>query len=264
MNIYISNLSKSDAFSTIFQHIRLFTDHINITFSKERMYFQSMDSSRVSIFELTLPCDWFDIYEFNYDGPVTIGVNSNILYKILNTRDKIQETNITYDVTNDSDKLFIKFNSDNKNIYDKNFELPLVDLDTELMDIPESECDAEFSICSANFSNIISQLKIFGDTIDIECTEEKIELQSISQESGKMAVEIDIDELTSYAINEGDVINLSFSLAILQNISLYHKLSKEMIIYLTAEKPLKIIYNLGINDDAVMTFYLAPKINDND
>ena len=69
------------------------------------MYFQSMDSSRVSIFELILPCDWFDIYDFNYDGPVTIGVNSNILYKILNTRDKSQETNITYDVTNDSDKL---------------------------------------------------------------------------------------------------------------------------------------------------------------
>jgi hypothetical protein len=89
----------------------------------------------------------------------------------------------------------------------------------------------------------------------------KIELNSTSPESGKMMVNIDIDELTSYSINEDEVINLSFSLAILQNICLYHKLSKEMMIYLTRDFPLKLVYILN-DENASMTFYLAPKINE--
>lgn len=263
MNLCIKNIQKAEIFSSIFQHIRLFTEHINISFSKDKMYLQSMDSSRVSIFELSLPADWFDIYNFTQDGSFTIGVNSIILFKILNTRDKSQETHIIYDNNADNDKLFIHFMCENKTIYDKQFELPLIDIDVEIMEIPTSECNAELSINSTNFANIISQLKIFGDTIDIECSEEKIELHSISQESGKMMVNIDIDELTSYSINEGETIHLSFSLAILQNICLYHKLSKEMIIYLTDQFPLKLVYNLG-DESSTMTFYLAPKINDND
>jgi proliferating cell nuclear antigen PCNA len=223
-----------------------------------------MDSSRVSIFELILPAEWFDIYDFEQSGPFTIGVNSIMLFKILNTRDKTQETYIIYDNDTDTDKLFIQFTSDNKTIYDKNFELPLIDIDAELMDIPTADCDAEFSISSSSFANIISQLRIFGDSIDIECSEDKIELHSISPESGKMMVNIDIDELTSYAINEDEIIKLSFSLAILQNICLYHKLSKEMVIYLTADFPLKLVYLLDTDNKASMTFFLAPKINEDE
>lgn len=263
MNIRITHAQKTEIFASIFQHLRAFTEHVNITFSEERMYLQSMDSSRVSIFELILPSEWFDVYEFNQNGPFTIGVNSIILYKILNTRDKSQETHIIYDNDADTDKLFIQFTGDNKTVFDKKFELPLIDIDAELMDIPTSDCDAEFSISSASFANIISQLRIFGDNIDIECSEDKIELNSTSPELGKMTVNIDIDELTSYSVNEDDVINLSFSLAILQNICLYHKLSKEMIIYLTRDFPLKLVYILGDeNENASMTFYLAPKINE--
>lgn len=258
MNICIRNSQKSELFTSIFQHIRLFTENINITFSKERMYLQSMDSSRVSIFELVLPSDWFDEYNFTQNGSFTIGVNSIILFKILNTRDKIQNTLINYD---NNDQLFIHFTCENKSIYDKHFELPLIEIDEELMDIPTSESNAEITINSTNFSNIISQLKIFGDTIEIECSEEKIELHSISPESGKMMVNIDINELTAYSINEGEVIHLSFSLAILQNICLYHKLSKEMNIYLTDQFPLKLVYILE-DENSTMTFYLAPKITE--
>ena len=72
MNIHITNIQKSEIFTSIFQHIRLFTEHINITFSKERMYLQSMDSSRVSIFELILPAEWFDIYDFDKYSEISV------------------------------------------------------------------------------------------------------------------------------------------------------------------------------------------------
>ena len=263
MNIVIRNPQKAECFSALFQHIRLFTEHINIMFEKDKMFLQSMDSSKVSIFEINLPSTWFDVYEHNNVSAIPIGVNSIMLFKILNTRDKTQEMQLLYDAVEDDAKLYINFTSDNKTIFDKKFELPLMDIDAELLSIPTTDSQAELSICSANFANIINQMKLFGDTLEINCTEENISLHSVSTESGKMLVEINIDDLTSYAINEGENIHLSFSLNILHNICLYNKLVKDMEIHLTENYPMKIIFGLdNSNTDAKLTFYLAPKIND--
>lgn len=262
MNITITNSAKADLFGSLFQHIRLFTDHVNITFDKERMFMQSMDSARVSIFELTLPSTWFDVYEHTSPNPITLGIQATMIFKILNTRDKVQETQIIYDET-DNDKLFVNFSSNNASVFNKRFELPLMDLECELMQIPPGESDAEFALDSAVFANLINQLKIFGDTIEIQCTEEKITLHSISIEAGKMLVDINIDDLTEYSITEGETMKLSFSLTMLHNICMYSKTSKEVVIYLTKQFPMKLVYKLG-DDDASFTFYLAPKISDED
>ena len=283
MNIIIKNPHKADVFTSLFQHIKLFADNINIMFERERIYLQSMDSSRVSIFEMDIPSDWFDVYEHTHTSNITIGLSSSLLYKILNTRDKIQELNILYK-DEDSDKLFINFTcgraivnsistengSDRpiiretsaKAVFDKHFELPLMDIEYELMNIPPQDSQAEFTVPSGTFSNLINQLGLFGDSLEIDCSEEKIMLHSVSVDQGKMAVEMKIDDLTEYSINEGEVMHITFSLKILHNICLYNKISKEVIVHLTSNFPMKIVYDLGEN--ANMTFYLAPKIEDSD
>lgn len=259
MNINITNTGKAELFGLLFQHIRLFTEHINVTFDKEKLFMQSMDSARVSVFELMLPSSWFDNYKHNSSSGITIGIHANMLFKILNTRDKSQNIELIYNETDD--KLYINFSSANASVFDKRFELPLIDLDCELMTIPENESEAEFSIDSTIFSNLINQLKIFGDTIEIQCTEEKIILHSISEEAGKMLVDINIDDLTEYSITEGEIMKLSFSLTMLHNICMYNKISKEVEIHLIREFPMKIKYILG-DDNASFTFFLAPKISD--
>lgn len=261
MNIVIKNAIKAELFALIFQHIKTFTDFIIIMFEKDRVYFQSTDSARISVFELYIPSSWFDVYIHTNEGGIPIGVNASLLFKILNTREKSQETHITYN-ENDEDKLFIHFVSENSSVFDKRFELPLVDLDMDTMDIPDMESNAEFTIDSANFTNLVNQLKLFGDTLDIECSEKKIELKSVSEGAGKMAVDIQFDELSEYSINEGETVQLSFSLNMLHNICLYYKISKEVHIQLTKDFPMKIIYYLG-DEYTKMVFYLAPKIGDN-
>jgi proliferating cell nuclear antigen PCNA len=260
MNISIKDPFKSDIFSIIFQHIKVFTEDIIILFEKERVFFQSMDSSRVSIFELYIPSNWFDTYEHTENCSIPVGIKASLLFKILNTREKSQETIITFD-KNEDDKLFIQFISEDKAVFNKRFEIPLIEIENEYLSIPEVDYNAEFSISSANFANIINQLKIFGDTIDIQCTEEKIELNSFTEGSGKMCVDIEIEELSEYSINENEIINISFSLNILHNICLYNKISKEVHIKVKKDSPMKIIYNLG-DENTKLVFYLAPKIND--
>jgi len=263
MNIIIRTPHKADTFTALFQHVRLFTEHINILFESNRMFIQTMDSARVSIFEITLPSTWFDVYELTNN--ISIGVNSTMLYKILNTRDKAQETQITFD-DEESDKLCINFTSNNKSIFDKKFEMSLVDLETEVMNIPSTESQAEFSISSLNFANIISQMKLFGDTLEINCTEENITLHSVSVDAGKMAVEINIDDLTAYAINEGERVHLTFSLNMLHNICLYNRLAREIEIKISEAYPIQIIYDLGGENGktAKIKFYLAPKIKEDE
>jgi proliferating cell nuclear antigen len=261
MNVKIKNHAKAELFTSLFQHIKLLTEHINIMFEKERLYIQTMDSARVSILEIELPSSWFD--EYNHDGNnLVLGIHSTIFFKILNSRDKLQELEICYD-NEDTDKLFIHFTCENTAIFDKHFEIPLIELESELMSIPEITSQADITMASSNFANIISQLQMFGETLDVQCSEDKIVMTSISNETGKMYVDINIDDLNSFAIDDGKQLTLSYSLRYLHIITLYSKIAKEIEIKMTEDYPLKIVYYLG-DENSKMTFFLAPKIDDDE
>ena len=270
MNFCLRNPLKAEQFTSIFQHIKLFTDHICILFEKERMYVQTMDNTRVSVFELTIPSNWFDNYCHKNDSAITIGISSSLLFKILNTRDKAQYIKFEYDPDSD-DKLAIHFlcelngeskksKTEQKGVYDKHFEIPLIDIIQDHLEVPEIEFQAEIVLPSSIFASIIQQLKLFGETLDIQCNEEHIILCANSVENGKMFVEINIDDIEEFSINEGYNIELSYSLNYLNNICLYHKISKNIEIKICADFPMKICYDLG--DGALIHFYLAPRISD--
>jgi hypothetical protein len=77
-----------------------------------------------------------------------------------------------------------------------------------------------------------------------------------------MFVEIKIDDLSEFTIDEGETVELSFALTYLHNICLYNKIAKDMEIKISANYPLKIIYTLLGYENAKLTFYLAPRISD--
>jgi proliferating cell nuclear antigen PCNA len=183
------------------------------------------------------------------------------LKKVLSTREKSQTIQIKLN-SDDADKLQLNLVSPDKAVFDKDFEIPLLDLEQEVLAIPDTEPQAEFRLSSLHFSSIINQLKLFGQNMDIECSEENIFLNSISSDEGKMRVSIDNSELSEFTIDEGANLKLSFSLTYLHNICAYNKLSKDVLIRLTEEFPLQVIYFLGGEEDATMRFFLAPKIND--
>ena len=275
MNIVITNPQKAEQFGMLFQHVKAFTDHINIVFGKDRMFIQCMDTSHVSIMELYLPSSWFCTYDHEFDDSITIGVSSSMLYKILNSREKTQLIEISYS-QEENDKLFVRMRNPggtpvNKTDFEKHFEIPLMDIDSDTMDIPAVEHQAEITISSYHFASIINQLKMFGDTMDIQCSEEKILLGSNSHENGKMFVEIKIDDLSSFIIDEGKELSLAFSLTYLHNICLYNKIAKEVEIKFSSDYPMQMTYYLDAlvegqderpANSAKLSFYLAPKIAD--
>jgi len=277
MNITISTPAKAEQFATIFQHIKAFTEHINITFFHDYMYIQCMDTAHVSIMETTLPGVWFDRYISAGGDSITIGLSSTLLYKILNAREKTQIIEILY-TSEDTDRLYVHLRNPEtgggsaKTDFEKRFEIPLMEIDSDVMEIPPIEHQAEITISSYHFASIINQLKMFGDSMEIQCSEEKIMLVSHSPENGKMFVEIKIDDLSSFIIDEGGDLSLAFSLSYLHNICLYNKIAKEVDLKFSSNYPMQVSYYLDQSLDsensdesrkrAQISFFLAPKIND--
>ena len=259
MEFQINDTTKCDLFVALFQHIKQFTDFTNILLQDERMYIQCMDTACVIVFEIILPASWFASYTLSNES-VNLGVNTTILYKVLNTRDKTQ----TIEIRSEDDRLNVLFaNPDtetNKNIFNKHFEIPLLDIRTELMEIPDIEHQAEFTMPCATFASLINQLKNFGDTMSVVCSEEAISLESFSIDLGKMSVNVSIDDLEEFAIEEGKKMELRFSLKYLHDICLYQKICKNIFIGISDNSPLKASYML--DDDVSLSFYLAPKIDE--
>lgn len=275
MNIIINNAIKADIFVSLFQHISKFTENVNLMFETDRFYMQSMNTAHVVILEICLPKEWFDIYEIE-GGSLKIGINTALFYKVLKKREKTQQINICYqNTTNDKLQFFFTTNVNSSSlssidesnntkkkdeVFDKDFEIPLVDVEEEILSIPDMEYQAELSLSTDKFANLISQLKDFGETLEIQCSEDKITLSAHSCENGKMITRILIEDLTEFSIEENENIQMEFALRYLYDICLYQKLSKLVELKISKDFPIRIMYPLGVEKDATFLFYLAPKM----
>ena len=134
MRITIDNLENAIIFTLIFQHIKSFTDFVNLSFQEEKLYIQAMDSSKISVFEVNLMKSFFSTYDF--DENEVIGVNVNLLFKILNIRDKKQKLELNVE---NGDKLNIEFTSDDVSIMNKTLQISLVEIEEDVFGIPDMD-----------------------------------------------------------------------------------------------------------------------------
>ena len=112
---------------------------------------------------------------------------------------------------------------------------------------------------SENFVELIGELMVFGSNLNIICSEEVLEFNA-SGDTGKLKVNIPIDDLNEYAIGEGDAIDISYSLNHIGKMCLSNKLGQNVSLSISSEYPMAIKYDLG--DDSSVAFYIAPKISD--
>lgn len=247
---------RAETFAILLQNIKLFTDYINIDCNEDRLFIQTMDSSKISILEITIPKTWFASYSCPI--PIIFGINSGIFNKILSSRDKYQMVFITYKMEQE-DTLFVHMESLEKTIFDRNFEVPLIDISYEAITIPVIDYQAEISLPSHNFALLINQLRGFGETLEILCNVNRIEMISKSLDQGKMSVPVKIDDLSGYAIEEDKELCTSFSLSNLHVMCSFSKISKDVEIRMTDNLPLFVAFD---NEELTVHCFLAPRISE--
>jgi proliferating cell nuclear antigen len=118
-----------------------------------------MDSSHVSLCALKLNPEGFD--HFRCDKNVSLGLNTPNFAKILKCAGN--DDIITLRSVEDSDTLALLFESPNQDRI-SDFELKLMDIESEHLGIPETEYKCNVRLPAAEFQRIIRDLSVLGDT----------------------------------------------------------------------------------------------------
>jgi len=263
MKLDVSDKSKKDTFVSIFQVLKSCTSILHIMFNADALYIQGMDKAHVCLFEIQLKSSWFQEYEAPGPGELaSVSVDSAIFYNVLSMNQDQHSICICYGVEDEGEKIHINLLGKNgKGEYDKFFTIPLADSEHALLDIPSVDYDAEFTIHCKKIGDIISQLLIFGDVMNVQCSEEKISIFSKGV-SGEMLVNIPIDDLGEFSISEGEIIKVCYSLQYLSKMCITTKLSSDIEFGISPDFPMRIRYDLGEDNGCYMAFYIAPKIED--
>jgi proliferating cell nuclear antigen PCNA len=270
MKLVIHDSKKAEQFAIIFRHLTQLADYVSIYFTKENISAQGMDDSHVCLFEFQIMKSWFDEYEYEQADATNIALKTKLLFKVINTKEENQSITLSYH--GDTDKLDISFECENKEAYNKYFELSLITLDQDLLNISDYSSQVDMIFPSKRFATFIEQLEMFNDTVNINCDEDNIKFTT-SGDEGSMKVNMDIDDLIEYVIEEDKKFNATFSLSKLHLMCQFNKISSEVAIGFVDDNPMEMKYNLDnfrkeeegeIECINYIRFYLAPKIIDDE
>jgi proliferating cell nuclear antigen len=253
MQLCIENKTKLEIFVALFQLLKNWGSAITIYFESEKLYIQAMDNSHICLADIKITNKWFSTYECTSD--IKISINSTQFAVLINYALKHNKLELKCD--NDSDKLFINFSS--KDTFDHFFELNLIDIETENIEIPNVDYDVDFTIETKKFIDLLSELNTFGTELNIHCSENVFELSTIG-DTTKLKINIPVNDLNEYAITENGNLDLSFSLNHVCKLCVSPKLTSEINVSISNNYPMSINYNLG--DDSKIFFYIAPKLMD--
>ena len=100
MKLTLENRKKVSQFSNILKHLKHFSQDIEIVINNDGLYAQGMDSGHVALFELVLKSDWFTSYDV--DENVSLGINCELIAKVLNCLNNNQTITMEYDTKKDN------------------------------------------------------------------------------------------------------------------------------------------------------------------
>jgi proliferating cell nuclear antigen PCNA len=262
MKIVFASARRVQQFATIIANLKNFTDNVCIYIRPTGLYIQCMDDSHCALFEAELNAEWFK--EYNYlpeTDQSCIGINIGILNKVLNTWN--ESHTLIIELEPDCDKLSVNFvkNNDNDGNFDKFFELSLVDIEYELMDVKSFETLVDLTVESKIFCTLISNLMLFNDVLKFTFNEENVECAS-SGTDGSMKASISVTDVIEYAIPESTTLVQEYSLRYVQLMCQFNKLSSEMHMGFGETMPMIMKYILNEEDQSFACIHLAPKIAD--
>lgn len=269
MRIEINDKKKCEQFNYIFTNLKYFTDKVVLHVSEEKIYLQGMDNNHICVYEVSLSSSWFTKYEVI--EAETICIPLSIFTKILQIHNEKQYI-IIYNEDNDSldieyktmysenkDEINKPDNNLSKGIFDKYFQIPLMDMDTDMLQIPDTDYEVDIEMESKRFKGLIDELSNFNETLNINCDENQVTLESKSME-GSMKTIINMDDIELLAVVEDKEVNTSFGIKYIANMCQFHKLSSNCSIHISEDMPLMMKFEM--DDDCHIQFHVAPKIND--
>ncbi|OUU49664.1 MAG: proliferating cell nuclear antigen (pcna) [Candidatus Puniceispirillum sp. TMED52] len=223
---------------------------------------QAMDANHVALASLVLHRGGFQHYRC--DRPLTLGVNIASIGKILKCCNP--EDVLTLKADDDGNSLMMMFEA-LKGDKISDFELKLMQIDSEQLGIPDTEFSCYAKLSSQEFGRICKDLMVMGDTVVISIGKEGLKF-SVQGDMGTGNIHLrdnsqnmDVKEGEMVEIRSSEACALSFSLKYLNFFAKATPLSSYVSLSMNKGIPLVTEYSLG-DDMGWVRFYLAPKMDD--
>jgi len=233
---------------------------VNFDCSEKGIQVQAMDSSHVALVSMMFRESAFA--EFKCDRPTSLGMNVESLMKIFKTFGPSDALKIRW--LNDGDTVSFQCESSEEDRIAE-FDLKLMQIESEHMEIPEQHYKVVAKMPSAEFSKICKDLKEFGETMSMKASKEGITF-SVQGDIGTGNVilkprESDKpEEKVSLTVQEP--VSATFALRYLTNFSKAAPLCGAVEIGLASDAPLLVKFDLEKAENGHMQFYLAPKVDE--
>jgi proliferating cell nuclear antigen len=160
---------QATAFRTIFEVLKDIMNDINLVFRPDGILIVTLDTARVTLIHVFMPAENFE--EYTCDHECTAGLNVSNTYKLLKS-----VTNTDTLTLNIDDQYILNIHV--QNVLKKTnttFQFKLLDINDDMLSVPEIEMNVLTTIPSIDFQRIIRDMYNLGQIINIKRSRETIE-----------------------------------------------------------------------------------------
>lgn len=200
--------------------------------------------------------------EFRCDRDIVLGLDLEALSKVLKQGNN--DDFLTLMADDQPDNLSIVF-EDKKKDKISEFQLKLMDIETDPLTVEDMECDSMVTMPSAEFAKLARDMKSLSEALEIVVIKDSVTFKAKGQIGEgnivyKSHTDVEHPE-ESISITMTNPINLSFGAKYLNDIVKASTLSPTITLRLTTEAPALYEFKLP---SGYLRFYLAPKFDEDE
>ncbi|CAG9329218.1 unnamed protein product [Blepharisma stoltei] len=248
-------LSKALILKRIVEALKELVTDVNFECTPAGISLQAMDASHVALVTFILDANGFD--EFRCDRAQTLGLSITNLGKILKCAENDDRVQIRAE-DNASIITFIFEGKDDDKVSE--FNLNLLNLDSEHLGIPEQEYPCVITLPSAEFTRICRDMSQMTETLAIEVTKQSVHFKvggDIGE--GKISLKPKNDGKNKVHLEVNENVSCSYALRYLNLFNKGASLGDEAVLMIATDLPLVLIFNFELG---VLKYYLAPKVSE--
>lgn len=205
-----------------FLNYKDFFQYVDFFFKKDSILIQSMDTSHVSLVNMSL--DKGIAQEYTCDQDVTLSINLESLLKILKCS-KDMSGKCVWIYKKDIDVVNINFTNGNNKCTSR-FKLKLLSRDNQLIDIPNIKYMSIQDINLSTFDNILSNMSSFGQDLLLKRTHDELIVSNGDENSALFY--LGDDQVILGDLSRNTIVETTVSLRYLQWITKLSSLCKNV------------------------------------
>lgn len=259
--MFEARLEQSVTLKKLLESVRDLIDQANFDCSADGISLQAMDTSHVSLVTMSLRSQAFEM--FRCDRPLSLGINMANICKVLKCAQNDDSVKIQADDEGADSAEFMFENSAGDRV--AHFQLKLMDIDSEHMDVPEDEYQAVIQMPSSEYRRIFTDLSVIGETVTIEACKQSVSF-TVEGDIGEGSLNVtqsdaadDSKEAVSISVKEP--IKMTFPGRYLVMFTKAVPVSKQVSLCLQEGRPLAVEFTLP-EEHGYVRYYLAPKLDD--